>query len=124
MNKLIFLVVFLLVAFGVLAYTQGWINFGKDDKGHVQVTFDKAKFKKDKEAAADKIAELRNKSKSTKGEDKSKLDAEIASLQKSLDELETRDQELDEKDQRKLEALQKKLSEMLDKAKKEKNASE
>ena len=124
MKVLIFLVVFLLVAFGVLAYTQGWINFGKDDKGHVKVTFDKEKFKKDKETAADKIAELRNKSKSTKGEDKTKLDAEIAALQKELDELGKNDAELDEKDERKLEALQKKITELVNKSKKEKNASE
>src|SRR6516162_8557888 len=104
MNKLLVLVILLLVALGVLAYTQGWFNIRKDEKGHVQVKFDKEKFKKDKEAAKKylaekkhaaekKIADLRNKSKGAKGDEKTKLDSEIADLNKSVEEMEKHDKE-------------------------------
>ena len=45
MNKVILVVVVLLVAVGVLGYTQGWFGLAKDDKGHAKgLTFDKEKF--------------------------------------------------------------------------------
>ncbi len=130
MNKLILLVILLLVAVGVLGYTQGWFNLAKDDKGQVKgISFDMEKFTKDKEAAkqylankkkaaADKLADLRAKHKEAKGDDKAKLDKEISELTKTIDDLEKSEKELDEKDEAKLEALHKKITEMLQKAKK------
>jgi hypothetical protein len=116
MNKVIVVVIVLLIAVGVLGYTQGW--FGS--KG-----FDKEKFKKDRDkaqkvlvdktkAAEKKIKDLTAKHTEAKDDDKAKLQKEIDELTKTVDEMKKRHDELDEKDEAKLEALQKKVQEILD----------
>ena len=58
MNKVIVVVILLLIAVAVLGYTQGWFGLAKDKEGHVKgLSFDKEKFKKDKEAAKKYLAD-------------------------------------------------------------------
>ena len=126
MNKVIVVVIVLLIAVGVLGYTQGWFGLSKDKEGHVKgLSFDKEKFKKDRDkaqkvlvdktkAAEEKLKNLTAKHTEAKDDDKAKLQKEIDELTKTVDEMKKRHDELDEKDEAKLEALQKKVQEILD----------
>ena len=91
MNRFLMLVLVLVAAVGALGYWRGWFSVTKEGKVDVQV--DPAKFKQDKAAFSktvgeqskvlkDKVASLWKKTEGLKGDDKARVEKELAELEK------------------------------------------
>lgn len=122
MKKLLAAAVVLVVAFGAVAWWQGWLKFEKtktdDGKTHVGVVLNKEKFQKDrdklKKATADRskglkdqLAHWRDKAKGLTGAEKEKADKKIDALTKKHEALESKMKDLDGVSEDKFEALKK-----------------
>jgi hypothetical protein len=94
------LLVLAVIAVGGFGWYRGWFTVEKnpEGKGRPDVTVNKAKFEEDKAAAKkvlaektralkERLAQLRDKSKNLKGEEKAKADREIEEAAKQHDAL-------------------------------------
>jgi chromosome segregation ATPase len=124
MKTLLVVVVLLVVAFGALAWWQGWFSVTKQDgKPHVEV--DLEKFKHDKAAFSktvaekakeykEKVAGLWKKTEGLKGDDKAQVEKELKELEQKRDRLEKQLQELEEAGEDKFADAKQALSKDLD----------
>ncbi len=123
MKKLLVVVLVLVVAVGILGYWRGWFSFTKE--GKVDVQFNPAKFKQDKEAFSttvsekgkvlkNKLAGLWKKSEGLTADDKAHAQKELGELKEKHDRLEQQIKELEGADQDKFEGIKQDLSKNLE----------
>jgi hypothetical protein len=122
MRNVLFIVLVLVVAVGVLGYWEGWYSLTKE--GHVDVQVNPTKFNQDKEefsktageqarAMKAKIAGLWEKTEGLTSEDKAKEQKELSELQKKHDRLLEQLKELENAGQDKFESIKQDLSKSL-----------
>ncbi|HLN29366.1 MAG TPA: hypothetical protein VK395_16575 [Gemmataceae bacterium] len=127
MRKLVVVVLVLIVAVGALGYWQGWFSVTKEGKVDVQV--DPAKFKQDKAAFTktvgeqskvlkNKVASLWKKTEGLKGDDKARVEKELAELEKKHERLEQQIKELDDAGHDRFEGIKQDLSKTLEEVEK------
>jgi TolA-binding protein len=123
MKKLLAIVLVLAIAAGVVGYWRGWFSVTRD--GNLAVQFDSGKFQQDKDefgqkvgekarAVKDDIARLWSKSETLSGDEKDRVQKELAELRQRQERLEAQIQELKGAGEGRFESLKQDLASSLD----------